>query len=86
MKVGGGSGVLLLSGEAFGWRPWEAGGGQKYKLVNEKGQFEVGEEGWGVLSLIWPKPGMSISPPAIFRDVATELTLTFARFINTGIG
>jgi hypothetical protein len=73
VKIVGGSGVLLVAGEAFGWRPWEAGrdgrgaygagaGGGKYgegkRLVNEKGQWEVGDDAWGLLGLVWPKPGM----------------------------
>jgi NADH dehydrogenase [ubiquinone] 1 alpha subcomplex assembly factor 3 len=59
VKITGGSGVLLVAGEAFSWRPWEAGKGDM-KLVNEKGQFDLEDEAWGLLSLVWPKPG---SPP-----------------------
>jgi NADH dehydrogenase [ubiquinone] 1 alpha subcomplex assembly factor 3 len=64
VKIVGGSGVLLVAGEAFGWRPWEAGttgkdGGMgKMRLLNEKGQWEVGDDAWGLLGLVWPKPGM----------------------------
>jgi NADH dehydrogenase [ubiquinone] 1 alpha subcomplex assembly factor 3 len=29
------------------------------KLVNEKGQFDVEDEAWGLFSLVWPKPGES---------------------------
>ena len=56
VKITGGSGVLLVAGEAFNWRPWEAGKGGM-KLVNEKGQFDVEDEAWGLFSLVWPKPG-----------------------------
>jgi hypothetical protein len=28
------------------------------KLVNEKGQWEVDDVAWGLLELVWPKPGM----------------------------
>jgi NADH dehydrogenase [ubiquinone] 1 alpha subcomplex assembly factor 3 len=49
VKITGGSGVLLVAGEAFSWRPWEAGQGD-VRLVNEKGQFDVEDEAW-------PKPG-----------------------------
>jgi len=55
VQVRGGSGVLLVGGEAFSWRPWEAKGSKK--LVNEKGQWEVPSEVWGVLGVVWPKPG-----------------------------
>jgi hypothetical protein len=79
VKIVGGSGVLLVAGEAFGWRPWEAGlvskageggevrgasgaGAGKYgagkRLVNDKGQWEVEDDAWGLLGLVWPKPGM----------------------------
>lgn len=60
MKIGGGSGALLVAGEAFAWRPWEAAGagGEGLRMVNAKGQFEVPDEVWGVLELVWPKPGM----------------------------
>lgn len=56
-RIAGGSGCLLVGGEAFSWRPWEGRGG---KLVNKKGQWECGNEAWGVLDLVWPKPGMGI--------------------------
>lgn len=68
-----GSGVLLVSGEAFKWRPWVRGDGQegvnKGKVHNAKGQFDVDKEVWGLLDLVWPKPdllvlgtGKSIAP------------------------
>lgn len=60
MKITGGTGVLLIAGEAFSWRPWEAAGGKRLKLVNEKGQWDVGDEAWGVLDLVWPKPDLLI--------------------------
>jgi hypothetical protein len=59
VKIVGGSGVLLISGEAFTWKPWEASNGErKLRLVNEKGQFDVPDEAWGLLELVWPKPGI----------------------------
>ncbi len=56
LKISGGSGCLLVGGEAFAWRPWEAGG-NKQSLLNARGQWDVGKEGWGLLDLVWPKPG-----------------------------
>lgn len=67
MKITNGAGVLLVAGEAFAWKPWnaaritvegknDAGMGTK-RLVNDRGGFEVGPEAWGVLGLVWPKPG-----------------------------
>lgn len=67
MKIVGGKGVLLAGGEAFAWRPWKENSG----FVNQKGQFEVDDEAWGVLALMWPKPGLlcpsSSHPPKIRR-------------------
>ena len=67
VKITNGAGVLLVAGEAFAWKPWNAaritgkesakGMGTK-RLVNDRGVFEVGSEAWGVLGLVWPKPGM----------------------------
>ncbi len=54
-KVTGGGGLLIVSGEAFTWKPWEAG---QRKLLNAKGQWGCAEEGWGILDLVWPKPGI----------------------------
>jgi NADH dehydrogenase [ubiquinone] 1 alpha subcomplex assembly factor 3 len=69
VKITGGSGVLLVAGEAFSWRPWEAGNGD-FKLVNEKGQFDLEDEAWGLLSLVWPKPG---EPSSSFKLVLRVL-------------
>jgi NADH dehydrogenase [ubiquinone] 1 alpha subcomplex assembly factor 3 len=58
VKITGGTGVLLVAGEAFSWKPWEAGkGDKKMRLINDKGQWEVEDEAWGLLGLVWPKPG-----------------------------
>ncbi|KAI9847733.1 MAG: hypothetical protein M1837_001981 [Sclerophora amabilis] len=57
LKIVGGNGVLLLSGEAFTWRPWL---GRNSRLLNAKGQWECGSEAWGLLDLVWPKPDLLI--------------------------
>jgi NADH dehydrogenase [ubiquinone] 1 alpha subcomplex assembly factor 3 len=71
LKVAG-SGVLLVGGEVFRWKPWirpgrkegTAGGGgeaddvMRGKLLNEKGQWDVDAGAWGLLDMVWPKPGM----------------------------
>lgn len=49
-----GNGVMLVDGEAFAWRPW----GPDMRLINAKGQWEVSEEAFAVLDLLWPRPGM----------------------------
>ncbi|KAG8161796.1 hypothetical protein KVR01_008783 [Diaporthe batatas] len=51
-----GNGVMLVGGEAFAWRPW----GPDMKLVNAKGQWEVREEAFAVLDLLWPRPDLII--------------------------
>lgn len=75
MKIVG-SGVLLVGGESFRWRPWLRAGRKEGtigegakgddnkgvqslggRLLNDKGQFEVDDESWGVLEVVWPKPG-----------------------------
>lgn len=55
VTIGGGDGALLVSGEAFSWRPWEVTG--EKRLVNGKGQIEIPKEAFGVLELLWPRPG-----------------------------
>ncbi|KAI0835603.1 hypothetical protein F5Y06DRAFT_299431 [Hypoxylon sp. FL0890] len=57
-KIFDGSGVLLVGGEAFSWRPWLARG--EKRLLNKKGQWEVPSETFGLLSLIWPRPDLLI--------------------------
>lgn len=73
-KLGGGvfisdgAGALLVGGEAFSWRPWLSGGstGTASRLVNAKGQWEVPDEAFGLLSLTWPRPGRCfISGPRV---------------------
>ncbi|KAJ9230720.1 hypothetical protein DTO169E5_8287 [Paecilomyces variotii] len=63
VKITGGDAVLLVGGEAFSWRPWEGydkGDDKKGLMLNAKGQFEVPEEAWGLLSLVWPRPDLLI--------------------------
>ena len=59
ITIDGGDGALLVNGEAFRWRPWEAIG--EKTLVNKKGQFELPEESLQVFDALWPRPGM-LSP------------------------
>lgn len=62
IKVLDGSGVLLVNGEAFAWRPW----GPDRKLVNARGQWEVPGEALALLGLVWPRPGEFVSRPSFF--------------------
>ncbi|KAL9474032.1 hypothetical protein ACSS6W_008412 [Trichoderma asperelloides] len=58
ITIEGGDGALLVSGEAFAWRPWEVKG--EKKLVNEKGQFELPKEAFGLFDMLWPRPDLLI--------------------------
>lgn len=53
-----GDGAMLVNGEAFAWRPWEAIG--KMELVNKKGQFDLPAEVFSMLDMLWPRPGKSL--------------------------
>ncbi|KAF4988132.1 hypothetical protein FGRMN_9949 [Fusarium graminum] len=53
-----GNGVLLIDGEVFNWRPWEAKG--SLNLVNKKGQFELPPNAFSLFDLIWPRPDLLI--------------------------
>jgi hypothetical protein len=66
VKITKGDGVLLVAGEAFAWRPWQSlkqnaqdDVAAKTSMVNAKGQFEIPEDAWGLLSVVWPRPGES---------------------------
>ncbi|KAL9596997.1 MAG: hypothetical protein Q9219_005423 [cf. Caloplaca sp. 3 TL-2023] len=62
VKIGGGSGCLLIAGEAFGWQPWKAENNNNStgKTINSKGQWDVGPKAWGLLEIVWPKPDLLI--------------------------
>ncbi|KAK8076695.1 NADH dehydrogenase [Apiospora phragmitis] len=76
-RVTDGSGVLLVGGEAFSWRPWEAKsssssssssstttnnkeGSSPFRLLNEKGQWDVDASTLGLLGVIWPRPDLLV--------------------------
>lgn len=58
VTVTDGNGVLLVDGEVFNWRPWEAKG--SLNLVNKKGQFEIPAEAFALFDLLWPRPDLLI--------------------------
>lgn len=58
ITISGGDGALLVSGEAFVWRPWRVKG--VMELVNEKGQFDVPDVAFGLFELLWPRPELLI--------------------------
>ncbi|OAA57206.1 DUF498 domain protein [Cordyceps fumosorosea ARSEF 2679] len=74
-----GDGALLVDGEAFAWRPWEAMDG-RMRLLNDKGQFDVPAEAFDVFDMLWPRPdllivgtGKSIAPlsPELKRHISS---------------
>ncbi|KAJ5289853.1 uncharacterized protein N7443_010106 [Penicillium atrosanguineum] len=66
VKISGGDAVILVGGEAFAWRPWKTVQGAandreaKASMINAKGQFEIDEAAWGLLSAVYPRPDMLI--------------------------
>ncbi|KAF4341075.1 NADH dehydrogenase [Fusarium beomiforme] len=58
VTITGGNGVLLIDGEVFNWRPWEAKGSMN--LVNKKGQFELPPKAFALFDLLWPRPDLLI--------------------------
>jgi NADH dehydrogenase [ubiquinone] 1 alpha subcomplex assembly factor 3 len=77
-----GSGIVLVGGEAFRWWPWAREGDvqdrevMKGKLLNAKGQWEVHPESWGVLELVYPKPGMLVCTCMLaFADIIVDLLI-----------
>ncbi|KAI5926442.1 hypothetical protein F4810DRAFT_539085 [Camillea tinctor] len=58
VRITDGSGVLLIGGEAFKWRPWLLRGEER--LLNKKGQWEVPNESLAMLDLLWPRPDLLI--------------------------
>jgi hypothetical protein len=83
VKITDGDGILLVGGEAFAWRPWHssmtggAADAARKQMVNEKGQFEVPEEVWGLLSVVWPRPGTFFAH-ASYCNSFLRLTLYFS--------
>ncbi|KAJ5551533.1 hypothetical protein N7535_000523 [Penicillium sp. DV-2018c] len=93
VKVSNGDGLLLVGGEAFAWRPWKAASegnerGAKDAMLNSKGQFELDESVWGVLSLVWPKPGMFYTFGAewLFLGGSLLTFLIIADMLILGVG
>jgi NADH dehydrogenase [ubiquinone] 1 alpha subcomplex assembly factor 3 len=58
ITITGGNGVLLIDGEVFKWRPWEAKGSMN--LVNKKGQFELPPNAFALFDLLYPRPDLLI--------------------------
>lgn len=70
-KILGGDGVLLIGGQAFAWRPWGPG----KTFVNAKGQWEVDNGAFGLLGLVWPRPGRCYATCRLRRELYTCVQL-----------
>ncbi|CAI4219075.1 unnamed protein product [Parascedosporium putredinis] len=57
-KVTDGSGVLLVNGEAFTWKPWMVM--KEKRLVNAKGQIEIPTVAFDALDALQPRPDILI--------------------------
>lgn len=63
IKTSGGSGIILVGGEAFSWRPWEVTSTRTpAAMLSKVGTLDIGGSGgaWGMLELLWPKPDLLI--------------------------
>ncbi|KAH7000247.1 NADH dehydrogenase 1 alpha subcomplex assembly factor 3 [Ilyonectria destructans] len=58
VTISDGNGVMLVDGEVFNWRPWEAKGSMN--LANKKGQFDIPAQSFALFDLIWPRPDLLI--------------------------
>ncbi|KAK8117956.1 uncharacterized protein PG998_006237 [Apiospora kogelbergensis] len=57
-RVTDGSGVLLVGGEAFSWRPWEANNPQDGN--KGEGAWDVEASTLNLLSVLWPRPDLLV--------------------------
>lgn len=55
--TGGGPGGTAGGDDDDGGTHGETDRGNKGMMVNSKGQWEVSRQAWGLLELVWPKPG-----------------------------
>ena len=79
-KVTDGSGVLLVNGEAFTWRPWLAMAEKRF--INKKGQVELPKEAFGVLDVVWPRPGRWLQEPPPMMPRTQPLSTNYSRNTN----
>ncbi|KAI4592229.1 hypothetical protein KJ359_011381 [Pestalotiopsis sp. 9143b] len=68
-RVTDGSGIILVGGEAFRWRPWELSSptstspdGKKEgpRVQNKKGQYDVPPPSLSLFAHLWPRPDLLI--------------------------
>lgn len=66
-------GVILLNNEVFQWRPALNGGPEESK-AKARGMLELVEEAWGLLDVVYPKPGWFTSHP-LLPDIITRTSI-----------
>ncbi|KAK6070608.1 duf498 domain-containing protein [Seiridium cupressi] len=68
-RVTDGSGIILVGGEAFRWRPWEFSSSSttgttqpkpNWRLQNKKGQYDIPPQSLSLLAHLWPRPDLLI--------------------------
>lgn len=67
-RVTDGSGIILVGGEAFRWRPWELSsptstspdGKKGPRVQNKKGQYDVPPPSLSLFAHLWPRPDLLI--------------------------
>ena len=79
-----GDGAMLVNGEAFAWRPWRITG--KMELVNKNGQFELPQEAFSMLGMLWPRPGMMAALGQEFAYDGMMLTCLLLDLLIIGVG
>ncbi|KAI6784731.1 NADH dehydrogenase [ubiquinone] 1 alpha subcomplex assembly factor-like protein [Emericellopsis cladophorae] len=87
VTIRGGDGALLVSGEAFSWRPWAVRGDGQMTILNKKGQVEFSKEAFGVLDLLWPRPGTTPSPrPFLLARMQMQWLTEATDLLIIGVG
>ena len=66
IRTAPGSGVFLLNDSVFTWAP---------DAACKDGVVGFGEGAWGVLEVVWPKPGLSPPPPPPFSPFPRAIFL-----------
>lgn len=59
-RTADGSGIIIVGGEAFRWRPWDARPSQPFRLLNSKGQWDIDPATLDLLGHLWPRPDLLV--------------------------
>lgn len=75
-------GVMLLNNEVFRWQPVLKGSPDESK-AKKVGVLDLAEEAWGILDVVYPKPGWFTSHPLPRYHYSTALLYTFYHVMFT---